>query len=428
MVYSRDCRRNVQPVPLFQILRRMEKLLIHRNLRRLALFLITGCFYLALCIPSIKWMIGHQEIFSRENRKLAPSPKLRFSRASINIFPHRFENYFRDNFGFRNELIDIYNRVVFIVSAWRETNRFRKSGILVGKKGWMFFSHRGQIEDFQRETLFTQEQLQAWKDDLETKKEWLQSKGVKFLFVVAPAKQTIYPEYYPTFIRRIGRESRINQLFEFLAENSNIDFVDLRPPLLRAKNNYLVYFKFNSHWNVKGKQIFAREVIQKVSEWFPCIKEFNVKDFKFRMAPKRRNARWMVSLQGVNFEVVPKLIPSLKRCAKLKKLTGGKYLYRKYRKKTTFHCPGEKIKCLVFSDSFALSIIARTGHPDEENLFLPEFFKKTIYVRHRGARVDLPQLKSLVKEEKPDVVIVEEAERFLKFGPSPSWKELFDSR
>jgi alginate O-acetyltransferase complex protein AlgJ len=64
--------------------------------------------------------------------------------------------------------------------------------------------------------------------------------GTKFVFVMAPNKESIHPEYLPPEIVK-GRNRRSTQLVDFMARTSNIPILDLSEGLLANKGSGRLY-------------------------------------------------------------------------------------------------------------------------------------------------------------------------------------------
>jgi hypothetical protein len=94
---------------------------------------------------------------------------------------------------------------------------------------------------------------------------------MKSLFVIAPDKQTIYPEMMPPYLSPNGR-TRADQLIAYLHDtHSPANIIDLRPVLTAAKREGLIYFPQDSHWNGRGYFAAYREISRQLRSWFPDL-------------------------------------------------------------------------------------------------------------------------------------------------------------
>ncbi len=131
-----------------------------------------------------------------ENRLMAPPPRLaHWTGAGLRDYLVATEAYFNDHFGFRKRLIRWCQQ-------WK-TRLFRNKSVnlvVTGRNGWLFASEHQMIEHFIGAAQFTPQQLQSWQRLLEKRRDWLAARGIKYLFVVPPDKQTIYPENLPDWL------------------------------------------------------------------------------------------------------------------------------------------------------------------------------------------------------------------------------------
>jgi len=204
-----------------------------------------------------------------EKRKLAVKPELRLD--NLFNFSKAFNDYYNDHFKFRGEIIYLYN---LIKVKWFNVSPTPR--VLVGKDGWLFFDQPdlrpGTVDYYRSLTPFSPEELHQWKEVLEHRYRWLSRRGVLYLFVIAPNKNTIYPEFMPDHIRKVRKDSRMDQLVEYLKRHSRVPLLDLRQPLRKAKKKYPVYSKTDTHWNDFGAYIAYREIIKYLSRYFEGAK------------------------------------------------------------------------------------------------------------------------------------------------------------
>ena len=79
------------------------------------------------------------------------------------------------------------------------------------------------------------------------------------MIVIAPNKEGIYSEYMPERMQRArsSDKSRMDAAVEYLKKHTKAVFVNLKEPILEAKNDfpYRLYFKKDTHWNNIGAYI-----------------------------------------------------------------------------------------------------------------------------------------------------------------------------
>jgi hypothetical protein len=223
-------------------------------------------FLCALVLPIADRLLGldHAEPLV-EKRILAPLPDAPRDWAALRTFPHAFEQYWNDTFGFRRALIRVYNRILFALGMSPLPDQ-----AIVGRDGWFFFTAGGVLEEYRGERPFSDGELARWQFVLEARRDWLADRGIPYLFVIAPSKESIYPEYMPHWIRR-GAVRRLDQLLAYLATHSDFEIVDPRPLLQSAKRDGPVYRKTDSHWNERGALVVEEAIAQWLARMFPAI-------------------------------------------------------------------------------------------------------------------------------------------------------------
>jgi len=327
---------------------------------------------------------------------LAASPKAPSDFKTLLQFPKNFEAYYNDHFGFREVLIDRYHREM--------RKRFGQSGVpnvIVGKDGWYFWGGNGLLDDFRGLLPLTEQRLIFWKEDLVRKRDWLAKRGIHYLFVFVPDKQTIYPEYLPDYFQKAKGTTRIEQLMEYLKQDRDVTILDLRPGLLNAKSEKQLYQKTDTHWNDYGAFVGYREMMRKISQWFP--KEQLKPDFYFHDTMVERPAGDLAKMLGLH-ETIREMCPLLKErhfCAQPMELNLEIENLSKMKETEPFMkgCKDAHLRAVVFRDSFFSRI----------EPFLSENFQQVLYL---WQSFDQKIVERLINNFHPDLVIEEKVERF----------------
>jgi hypothetical protein len=220
-----------------------------------------------------------------ENRLLAPPPRLsRPDLAGVRACVAATEAYFNDHFGFRRRLVR-WNQ------QWRA--RLYRSGdganhVIVGQNGWLYFTEADMIEHYLCLKSFTPQELQSWQRLLERRRDWLAARGIQYLFIIPPDKQSIYPEDLPSWLlqaRPAGGRTKLDQFVEYMKAHSTVEILDLRPALSAGKKAAPTYLQNDSHWNLYGGFLGSQEVIKKLSQQFPALPPLELGDFDWTNAP-----------------------------------------------------------------------------------------------------------------------------------------------
>ncbi len=263
--------------------------------------LLVGLFCAALALPTSLRLAGWGAPFSAEVEKRPPAawPELEYRRrgplrlprtASLEAFPQRFEAWLNDRLGLRRELLQLYawarlQGVVPAAAAAIGDGGAARCPVLIGLDGWLFYTGEGSLEGFRRTRPFNTAQLEAWRRILRERRDWLARRGIAYLVVVAPDKQTIYPEQMPASQTRIGPRSRLDQLLGAVDARRDAELLDLRPALEAAKRERPVYYRTDSHWNAYGAHVGERAIVERLQRHLPTLRPTTPADYEVTDGP-----------------------------------------------------------------------------------------------------------------------------------------------
>ena len=361
------------------------------HLRRWPARTLIALFFLFLGVPLLD-LFFHIDPTSppSENRLLAAFPPPPDGLGGAKKFLAGWENYFSDHFGCRRCLILWHNKL-----KW---SLFKEKGVrnvLVGTDGWLFFSAAQMIEHYRGALQFSEPELNAWQQLLEHRRDWLAQRGIPYLFVLAPDKQSIYREHLPAWLQPLGGRTKVDQLLAHMKAHSTVAMLDLRPVLLEAKKSAPVYQKTDTHWNELGAFVAGEEVIRTLAEkQLPGLAPLSLGSFNRtnRLAAGGDLARGLgVSLTESNavfFTPKPEL-PALEIFIP----TGEHERDMAYAKN-----PQGRGHAMIFHDSFGRYWVPFLGYP----------FGEADFFWHHQYELDA----ALIERERPVVVISEMLERF----------------
>jgi hypothetical protein len=159
--------------------------------------------------------------------------------------------------------------------------------VVIGRDRWLFYTGDGVFTDFLGQARFTKGELQTWKERLERRDAWLGAQDIKYVFMVAPNKSSIYPEKLPGYLSANGQKTRLDQLVEYLTDTgSPVEILDLRRPLIAAKPQGNVYYPQDTHWNGRGRYMGYLEMCKRLRTWFPEVRPLEIgNDLTVRTIP-----------------------------------------------------------------------------------------------------------------------------------------------
>ena len=192
---------------------------------------------------------------------------------SLTGFPQNFENRFNTNFFMRDQLIHLDYQIRYFL-----LHETVYPQVVLGKQGWMYYTNEGNLEYYQRVRPLTPQKTNQIGLNLQNIEQSLDAQDIKFLFVIAPNKETIYPEFLPEGIRTTGNPTWADQITKELA-NSPVQVLDLRGPLLQAKQKEQVYFRTDTHWNPVGAHLAYTNILNSLQPSFPILNPHPISDF-----------------------------------------------------------------------------------------------------------------------------------------------------
>ena len=237
----------------------------YENLAQSIGFVLTLVFFCAFSAYSCA--TTHAKIITQENRALAPFPRMHSWRTDLPKFSSAFEPFFKDRFSFRLDLISTKN----LLTLWL----FGSSGnpqVVVGKDNWLFYKSYGVTPAQLNLEPFGREELQLWAQNIIARRAYLKEHNIHFLLVLAPEKGSIYPEMLPAGWRRHPGVTRLEQLQNYLKQNSDVDFVDAKNILNADKDaGRKIYHSNDTHWNQRGAFLVSQAILEHLHKSFPSI-------------------------------------------------------------------------------------------------------------------------------------------------------------
>ena len=157
--------------------------------------------------------------------------------------------------------------------------------IVLGQDMWMNFAVQNNMDDYQNASDLTKEEVTEIGSLIAACHKMANEGGFEFLIVVAPNKETIYPERVPAEIVRISERTNIDSINAELREMGVPEMLDLRPALWAGKEKREIYYRTDTHWNGYGAYIGYREIILEIMKDYPTVEPFSEAYFKISAVP-----------------------------------------------------------------------------------------------------------------------------------------------
>ncbi|MFQ5510007.1 MAG: hypothetical protein ACE5FN_11845 [Leptospirillia bacterium] len=367
---------------------------------------LVGAFVVALMLPLIGFMLVDEEreaaIEDAERRPLAAFPKAGDGLFDTLPLTRGFEAYFTDRLGFRRMLVGHYSALKLRLLGESSQKR-----VLAGRDRWLFIGGNPAVADHRRIRTISYKNLEAWGRKLEGQQQWLKARGIRYLFVPIPNKITMYPEFAPPELTRVGDTLRpLERLVAYLKSNTNVNILDITPGLMAAKRELLLYGRTDTHWTDLGAYIGYRHIAEWLSRWYPAVSPEPPGAFAMQVSetpggglsrmlgsrtliPETDNIKLRLSAGYCAKDVTPNLAPL------------SPIPYPTFRQPFSRACDRAGLpRGVVFGDSFTNAL----------EKFLSEQFSRVTYVRGMYSQADM---EALLAKEPIDVVIELKVERYL---------------
>jgi hypothetical protein len=343
--------------------------------------ILIALFMSIIWLPTLDtfFHLDHASEFG-EKRQMARFPQLKPGLAGLKEYIVELETYFNDHFGYRKRLIHWHNNWKYLL--------FRDkigTDVMIGRDDWLFYTDAEMVDHYRGVRQFTTQDLLDWQTLLERRRDWLAQRGIKYLFVVAPDKQSIYSEQLPAWLTKVRPDTKLDQFLVWMHAHSTVDVLDLRPALRDARRIAPTYYKTDTHWNLFGGFVACQEIIKSLSKQLPGLESLSLDSFE--QANKMTRGGDLANLLGLDVSEItednsifltPKTnLPPLQMSA------------------TRTKNPNASESVIVFHDSFGAAM----------EPFLGYSFGEVIY----SGQHELDAAS--IEKEKPTVVISEIVER-----------------
>ena len=236
-----------------------------RNLPAAMFLSVLAALMLWPSLAAVGLVPGRLEVF--EKRQLAPFPSPVASLATWEKWPRSFETFFDDHLPNRGFLLRL--------NAWMKYNLFATSptpAVLVGREGWLFHGMPDDLREAAGRLERTPAEIRQLRIVLEERHDALAEHGIDYLVLVAPTKQTVYPDKLPNWLvpgcPNRGRRERL--LAELERADSPVAIEDYTAVLVEARQQHGddVYYRHDSHWTYRGACEAYAWLANRHPEWF----------------------------------------------------------------------------------------------------------------------------------------------------------------
>ncbi len=355
---------------------------------------LIAVFLLALLLPAVFINPAGGRVSQKENRMLASRPPFAEMLTSPSEYIRQFDRFFADNVGFREPLIDGYDR--FFARVGNNVQYTEgQTPMLIGEEGHHYHAGGRMIEKFQGKPFLSAAQIAGLAEGLESAKQYLEDRGIPLIFMLCTDKETVYPEYYPPSILRGPGPTPVESITRYLRERTDVDLFDIRECLLAAKKEYLVYPKDGdinilSHYSQIGGFFAYQELMKHIGRYRPELEAFTLDDV-------------LITTETIgSYPDIPNV--------QLKQGPVGRLLDASFFDPVPLTHPMFNLAYEGKDGSLPILLLMRDSYAGEGYFltrYLPQHFSNTITVHWRNMEF----LTDYVEYFQPDIVVFEVVER-----------------
>ena len=285
--------------------------------------------------------------------------------------------YFEGHCALRKEMVTGFSAIttkVFQTSS--------SKSVIYGKDGWMFYTDT--LGDYTGTEVMSEREMFDCVRTLALIDRYCKANGMEFYFVTAANKNSLYGDKMPYYYEKTTKPGN-RELLGAKLRAEGINYIDLYDTF--ASEEKVLYHKTDSHWNNEGAALAAHTIHTATRtehiDWYGVKPPYTVrKDFRGDLA-----AMMYPSAVPLEEEIYYDDGPVFKYVNKVESNFDNKI-------KTT-GAQGKNL--LMYRDSFGSSLLPFMAEPYANALF------------SRSLTVQVRDFDSI----KPNVVIIEKAERFL---------------
>lgn len=356
--------------------------------------------------------IGKPAGLLNEKRKLADFPNLRS--LPLNEVPGKLENYFEDNFPFRESIISTAS---LVRSLWL---KLPSDHVIAGKGSWLFYKGDDIFDDLMGKRSMSSEALANWFARHEAKQNYLAQQEIGYLLATVPNKSTIHTDKLPWWLRVNLRKSRLQQIVSANEAQNQLNLLDLTPAIEALKVKGVQTYWFNdTHWSGHSFRLALDLIFEAVQSHIPELDAAAASHYtEISVNQESGDLANMIGLNSswprfdrtqLKVNAPDDMLQSTTEVTDLERyqtLPKGHPTAPIAIERTS----GEGV-VVVFHDSFLRVSKHSPRFVENHPIALP--FKRTVII---WSRPSLEELKEVVEIENPDLVIEQRVERLLYEG------------
>ena len=191
-----------------------------------------------------------------ENTEMVQFPAFKKNgRINENYLP-QLGAYFENHFAFRNWLVSINSKLMGKLGVSSSDK------VVVGKKGWLYYA--STLDDYLGSDPMSERELYNLSRNLSIVQNYVEEKGKRFEFTIAPNKNSLYDQNMPYYYGKKVSDKKNADRLQALLKEKGVNYTDLFK-VFRSQDEIL-YCQRDSHWNNKGAVLAYNTILDGISK------------------------------------------------------------------------------------------------------------------------------------------------------------------
>ena len=389
---------------MYKFVQYLSKFKIEKQHSRIDIVML-AVFFALLFVPMSH--ISDAEKSEQEKRMLAKKPQLTIDGGGYNNYGVQFDAWYNDHFFGRDTMIGLHNSIRYLIAPIAGNEK-----VLVGKNNWLFSNFFNSTSMYQNSNRFTEEELEKIGYNIEKFVQNAVESGIKQVyFVLDNDKESLYSEYYPSYIKKEYTESRLEQLLNYVHKNHpSIKFFNFKNKLQEIGKKETLFYKTGTHMNHIGDFYTYRFLMEKIKKDFSGINLLSLESFTIQESDDFNQPDLDLDLYSIlkptyypRDNIKNKILKPREVGVKLKYHSGDKYVQENI---FINEYAQNRYKIFAIGDSFLLRRIHNIAASVERTYHIFIGFGKALDFSDKA-------IEDLYKNI-PDIMIVQSTERFLQ--------------
>lgn len=220
---------------------------------RVLKYILFACFFLVLLTEQLQFF--YKRIYPQPLQGVTipvNKPKLTADNWISGRFQEQFMKHYEQNLVLHPWLIRLRNQISYSIFDEINTGEIEE-----GKNNFLY--ERGYIESYLGKTATSEDVLVQKALKLAYVQQELKKHNVDLIFLIAPGKPSILPEYLPSKYDQIKKEKNNYDVFSEQLKKQKINHIDITDYFLKLKPtiNHPLFTKCGVHWSMYGSTLAA---------------------------------------------------------------------------------------------------------------------------------------------------------------------------